>query len=258
MVYRVQGGAMRNGLVINEFMAMNLGGPVDDNGENDDWIELYNVSNTAVNVDRYVLTDNPLNLTKWKFPRGTVVPAGGYLIVWADEDSSQGPYHANFKLSGLGETLYLYDSNTVLQDEVIFPAQVLDSTWARIPNGTGPFVRRAHTIAANNNFALNVANNVWTRRDFRLYPNPADHQIHWEITELNESGTGNDDLDQRFEAELVNLAGQVLWKSSGYLMQQPEASTTGGVVDVSHWPQGTYWFRVRSGNRVYLRAWIKR
>ncbi|MFM8685291.1 MAG: lamin tail domain-containing protein, partial [Bacteroidota bacterium] len=261
MVYRVQGGALRNGLVINEFMAMNQGGPVDDNGENDDWIELHNVSNQAVNAGRYVLTDNPLNTTKWKFPRNTVVPAGGYLIVWADEDSSQGPYHANFKLSGLGETLYLYDSNTVLQDEVIYPNQVLDSSWARIPNGSGPFMRRAHTIAANNNFALTVPNNVWTRLDFRLFPNPGDKQIHWEISGMHEnigSGQGSDVGDPSFEAELVNAAGQVLWKSSGALVQQPDAPNPGGVVDVSDWPQGVYWFRMRSGNRVYLRTWIKR
>jgi hypothetical protein len=252
---------LRNGLVINEFMAMNTGGPVDDNGENDDWIELHNVSNQAVNAGRYVLTDNPLNNTKWKFPRNTVVPAGGYLIVWADEDSSQGPYHANFKLSGLGETLYLYDSNTVLQDEVIYPSQVLDSSWARIPNGSGLFVRRAHTIAANNNFALTVPNNVWTRLDFRLFPNPGDKQIHWEISGMHEnigSGLGSDVGDPSFEAELVNAAGQVLWKSSGALVPQPDVSNPGGVVDVSDWPQGAYWFRMRSGNRVYLRTWIKR
>lgn len=261
MVYRVQGGALRNGLVINEFMAMNQGGPVDDIGENDDWIELHNVSNQAVNAGRYVLTDNPLNTTKWKFPRNTVVPAGGYLIVWADEDSSQGPYHANFKLSGLGETLYLYDSNTVLQDEVIYPNQVPDSSWARIPNGSGPFARRAHTIAANNNFALNVPNNLWRKLDFRLYPNPGDKQVHWEISGIHEnngSGPGGEDANSSFDAEMVNAAGQVLWKSSGALPQQTDASNPGGVVDVSDWPQGAYWFRMRSGNRVYLRTWIKR
>ncbi|MFM7700636.1 MAG: T9SS type A sorting domain-containing protein, partial [Bacteroidota bacterium] len=147
------------------------------------------------------------------------------------------------------------------QDEVIYPSQVLDSSWARIPNGSGPFMRRAYTIAANNNFALTVPNNVWTRPDFRLFPNPGDKQIHWEISgmhEINGSGQGSDVGDPSFEAELVNAAGQVLWKRSGALFQQPDASNPGGVVDVSDWPQGAYWFRMRSGNRVYLRTWIKR
>lgn len=255
MVYRVQGGAIRDRLVINELMAMNQGGPVDDHGENDDWIELHNISNSAVNAGRYVLTDNPLNTTKWKFPRGTIVPAGGYLIVWADEDSSQGPNHANFKLSGLGETLYLYDSNAVLQDEVIYPAQTLDSTWARIPNGSGSFVRRAHTIAANNNFALAVQNHALTHPTLRLYPNPADHQIHWVLQDFAEQAVGSQAPD--WGMELVNVSGQVLWKESGTLGDYTDEFAPNGVVEISHLPQGLYWFRARLGNCVYLRSWIK-
>ena len=83
-------------IVINEIMAMNSSTALDNAGEYDDWIELYNKSSEAKDISAYVLTDNPGNLDKWKFTSGTVIPPNGYLIVWADEDISQGIFHSNF------------------------------------------------------------------------------------------------------------------------------------------------------------------
>ncbi|MEY3157659.1 MAG: hypothetical protein RLZZ121_712, partial [Bacteroidota bacterium] len=242
MVYRVQGGASRDRLVINEIMALNQGGPVDDNGESEDWIELHNRSNASVDAGGFCLTDNPTNLRKWSFPLGTSVPAGGYLVIWADEDSSQGPLHANFKLSALGETLYLYDSNLVLQDELIFAAQVADSSLARIPNGSGPFVRRPHTIAANNNWALGVETNQTCQPLLTLYPNPAQDILRVRLNLLEDASP--------WRIELVDVTGRVHRTHEGW----------GGDISlaVEGMAAGTYWLRLSHGDRLYLRSWIKR
>ena len=242
MVYRVQGGATRDRLVINEIMALNQGGPVDDNGESEDWIELHNRSNASVNAGGYCLTDNPTNLRKWSLPLGTSVPAGGYLVIWADEDSSQGPLHTNFKLSALGETLYLYDSNLVLQDELIFAAQVADSSLARIPNGSGPFVRRLHTIAANNNWALGVETTEPGQPLLTLYPNPAQDILRVRLNLLEDVSL--------WRIELVDATGRVHRTQEGW----------GGDISLSveGMTAGTYWLRLSHGDRLYLRSWIKR
>jgi hypothetical protein len=242
MVYRVQGGAARDRLVINEIMALNQGGPVDDNGESEDWIELHNRSNASVNAGGYCLTDNPTNLRKWSLPLGTSVPAGGYLVIWADEDSSQGPLHTNFKLSALGETLYLYDSNLVLQDELIFAAQVADSSLARIPNGSGPFVRRPHTIAANNNWALGVETTQARQPLLTLYPNPAQDILRVRLNLLEDVSL--------WRIELVDATGRVHQTQEGW----------GGDISLSveGMTAGTYWLRLSHGDRLYLRSWIKR
>ncbi len=137
-------------VVINEVLASNQDAETDENDENEDWIELYNNSNLAVDLSGFFLTDNESNLTKWDFPAGTVIPPYGYLIVWADEDSSQGPLHANFKLSASGEYLALLDAAGYFVDTMSFGQQVTDMGYARVPNGTGPFVIQNRTFAASN------------------------------------------------------------------------------------------------------------
>jgi hypothetical protein len=79
----------------------------DPAGDYDDWIEIYNFSDIPFDLAGMYLSDNPDDPTKWRFPSGypsqTTVPAGGFVIIWADDESSEGPLHTNFKLSADGE-----------------------------------------------------------------------------------------------------------------------------------------------------------
>jgi hypothetical protein len=115
----------------------------DPQGEFDDWIELFNRSDSVVDLSGMYLSDKPENLRKWKFPRGTTIPSRGYLLVWADEDGgdAQG-LHADFKLSGDGEQLLLVDTdgrgNRVL-DSIEYGVQREDIAYGRIPDGSGEF-----------------------------------------------------------------------------------------------------------------------
>ena len=94
-------------VVINEFMASNDATVTDQDGEFDDWIELYNNSTESVDLSGYFLTDDVSDSTQWAFPAGTTIAPEGYLIVWADEDEDQAGLHANFKLSAAGESVLL-------------------------------------------------------------------------------------------------------------------------------------------------------
>jgi hypothetical protein len=124
---------------INELMSTNTGTVYDQNGEYDDWIELYNNSDSTVNLSGYYLTDNHKHFKKWEFPSGTKIAGKGYLIIWADGDVTQAGLHANFKLSAEGEELLLITHGLKIADYVTFGSQSLELSYSRIPNGTGSF-----------------------------------------------------------------------------------------------------------------------
>src|SRR5262245_9067708 len=87
-------------VVINEFMATNTNGLVDQDNAHSDWIELYNNGNSAVDVTGWHLTDDEADLDKWTLP-ATNLSAGGYLVIFAsgkDREVSEQELHTNFSL----------------------------------------------------------------------------------------------------------------------------------------------------------------
>ena len=133
-------------VVINELMADNDTTIADPQEDYDDWLELYNLTDSPVMLTGMYLSDKEDNPTKWEFPENTEIPANGYLIVWLDEDhddeeATEG-LHANFKLSKGGEIAMLVgpdaEGNQVL-DSITFGDQETDVAFGRLPDGTGEF-----------------------------------------------------------------------------------------------------------------------
>jgi len=162
------------GLVINEIMASNTKTIQDQDGEYDDWIELYNNSDATINLENYKLSDKLDALDKWTFPSATIAP-NSYLIIWADEDQEQAGLHCNFKLSASGESVALSDANGTVLDQVTFPILGEEKTYGRYPNGTGSFAELDPTYNAENTVSLATK----TSNDFRMnvYPNPFNDKI---------------------------------------------------------------------------------
>lgn len=162
-------------LVINEFMADNETIVADQDGDYDDWIELYNNGTENLNLDGYYLSDDASDPSQWIFP-DTTITAGGYLIVWADDDGDQEGLHANFKLSKSGETIVLSDNNLNLLDQVSFLQQKTDTTTGRFENGTGDFIEMLPTFGVENtNLITSVADFFEESTGFSLQqnrPNP--------------------------------------------------------------------------------------
>ena len=107
--------AVRAGVMITELMASNKTTLATAQGLYEDWIELHNDSDSAVDLAGWYLTDDPADLRKWRFPSTAAtspVPGGGHLIVFADDSLDgvvSGELHANFKLSAGGEYLALVE-----------------------------------------------------------------------------------------------------------------------------------------------------
>jgi hypothetical protein len=212
-------------VVINEVMPSNDRTAADQNGEYDDWIELYNNSGTSVDLSGYYLTDKKGNLTKWQFPSNTTISGNGYLIVWADKDTLQSGLHTNFKLSADGESLLLITPQIGVADQVKYG--VADSTreisYARIPNGIGSFVWQTPTFGKSNNTIASVKEikNV----NFSIYPNP----VQTSLTIKNE----NTGISQ--ELIVYNITGDRMYTA---LMDKSVS------IDVSSWKNGIYFIAV--------------
>ncbi len=123
MVLGSQSVNTEQGIRINEYMSRNQSFLHDEDGDYSDWVELYNLSENDIVLDGYYLTDSKQEITKWQFPRGTVVPAGEYLLVFCskkDKHTENGEYHTNFRLGNNDAFLGLYTANGVFCSGVTY------------------------------------------------------------------------------------------------------------------------------------------
>jgi spore coat protein CotH len=127
-------------LLINEFMASNVTAleDPDEPGEFPDWIELYNPGSTPLDMGGMYLTDDLADPTQFRIPDGLIIPAGGFVLFYADDDPEQGPFHTNFKLNRSGESVGLFDKETTGNqpvDTCVFGPQVANASQRRYPDG---------------------------------------------------------------------------------------------------------------------------
>lgn len=125
-------------LYINEMVASNNTIIADEMGQYEDWVEIYNDGESAVDLSGMYLTDSPAEPKMWQLPAGTTIAAKGYLLVWCDDDPTDGPLHATFKLTTNGEGVGLFHDDAhgnVLIDYASFPAIGVDVSYGRYPDG---------------------------------------------------------------------------------------------------------------------------
>jgi len=169
-------------VVINEFMASNSATIRDPAGEPDDWVEIYNPSAAPIRLNGFFFTDNLANPTKWQFP-DTTLAAKGFMLLWADDQSSQGSVHMPFKLSAGGEQLGIFapqSFGTIPVDTLSFGAQTTDISSGRLPDGGTTWKRfEKPTPGGSNNSTSRVRETDAPRpKAFHLEslsPNPAGH-----------------------------------------------------------------------------------
>ena len=217
-------------LVINELMADNDTTIADNNGEYDDWIELYNKGNQPIALTNLYITDDFTNPTKYQLP-DIALPPHEYVIIWADEDGNQGDTHANFKLSKNGEEVAIFDDLGLLVDSVTFGTQQQDVAFARLPNGTGNFQTAPYpTPGATNDFPLSTV--VKNTEGYALYPNPASDFVilEWEHNfNINNQLTIVNQLGQVVYAK-NNISNQYRWD----LVSNTGASVSNGIYYINY------------------------
>ncbi|HWQ90860.1 MAG TPA: lamin tail domain-containing protein, partial [Clostridia bacterium] len=128
---------------INEWLADNvatLADPADNNYE--DWFEIYNPGDTAIDLGGYYLTDNLTQPLQYMVPANGhyTLPPGGFLLVWADDEIDQNStnradLHVPFKLGKDGEAIGLFAADGTPVDFVTFGQQTTDRVQGRTPDG---------------------------------------------------------------------------------------------------------------------------
>ncbi len=129
------GGTVAEGtknIRISEVMASNRRAYPDAHGNYPDWVEIENTGDAPVNLGGIGLSDRD-NRILFIFPDMELAP-GEFTIVFCD-DTNQAvsglPLHARFKISALGETIYLFDQTSLVFDSVTVPALNSDTSYAR-------------------------------------------------------------------------------------------------------------------------------
>lgn len=130
-------------LVINELMATNALTIHDESGTASDWIEIYNPTDVDVPLAGYLLTDDFAQPSKATIG-DVIVPAGGYLVLWADKRPELGPRHVDLRLSADPDQLGLARPDGSFIDRLQYGTQARDFSAAREPDGSDHWVIEWH------------------------------------------------------------------------------------------------------------------
>ena len=122
--------------VVSEFLASNLTGLTDLDGDHSDWIEIHNTGSTAVDLAGWQLSDDPTVPGKWTFPSVTLA-ADEFLVVFASgKNIITGPeLHTNFSLARSGESVVLTSPDLVTASSYTYPEQAADVSYGPTNNG---------------------------------------------------------------------------------------------------------------------------
>jgi len=220
-------------VLINEVLAANSLTNLDPNGQAEDWIELINTTNAPIDLAGFYLSDDALNLMEWPIPAGTIIPANGYLLVWADKDTTEQGLHCNFKLGSAGDYVYLSHGFNV-HDQISFGAQLPDVSYARCPDASVDFAQVFPTPLANNNCQ---AGTLELYLQVQIAPNPFS-----ELLQVN-----NNEADLRMQIQDMN--GRSL------LNQQLAIGTH--QINTGNWANGIYIVTLLQGTRSQTMKFVK-
>ena len=161
-------------LYLNEFMADNETTIADEWGDFDDWVEIYNGGTAPVWLGNLFLTDNLDNQDKWQMPDYTMAP-DSYLLIWADDEATQGPFHASFKISKDGEELGIFGPESMgfpVVDTLSFGIQLGDVSMGRVTDGASEWKPFESPTPGYSNGSGALVGEYVMLPELGFYPNP--------------------------------------------------------------------------------------
>jgi hypothetical protein len=224
-------GSLVTGLFINELMAKNDAAVTDNAGEYDDWLEVFNSNDFAVDLGGlYLLRSNP-DADPWMIPLyqadSTEISPGGYRVFWADKDPEQGIRHTGFNLPASGGSIALagvIDKEFVVLDEISYGSQQPDEAFGRYPDG-GYLLSVLHHSPGSSNRLITSVDMGDKSTGIKVYPNPTSTFL---IIEYEPEVISS--------CSLQNMNGQTVLQTS----LDPAGSNR---LDVSDLPSGIYLLR---------------
>ena len=202
-----------------------------------DWVELYNTTNKAIDVAGMYLSDNANKPLKYQIAAdgaSTIVPAHGYLIIWCDKLDPTSQLHASFKLAAEGGDVLLTAADESWCDHFVYTEHKGDETVGRYPDGGADvYVMNTPTIAKSNiisSYITAVEQPIPTGiRD--LMADVADElSVRYQQGNLALRSTSA----ERLQVRIANLAGQTV------AALQPQLSGGYTEVNIDQLPAGVY------------------
>lgn len=259
-------------LRINEVLPFNTSVNMDNAGDFDPWIELYNPTSQTLSLAGMYLSDDPVLPFVWPFPAGAQICGGCYLLVWADgEEATEGPsplHTSGFALTPLGGFVGLFDAGGRLVDYLNVDSQPADTSFGRFPDAADE--QRPLTIvtpAATNDAPISpLILNEYNAVDSTETLNNNKSDTFWGVVPGNggdwfELVVTQDKLDVTgWELEIKNETGSpqetttILTFTEDSLLEELRAGTIITIAesfpdDVSYDPQfGDWWLNFQAAN----------
>jgi hypothetical protein len=168
-------------VVINEFLANNNSDVRNEFHLYEDWIELYNTTNSTLSLSNLYLSNSVKTKAKYVFPNGTTIAPYSFFTLWADENTlaNQTQLHANFKLNKDGDQLLLSNGMRSTLDFIAFGNQGGDESLGRCPDGTGAFKLFNFPSFGLSNCVVGIDENELDKNALiNVFPNPANDVVY--------------------------------------------------------------------------------
>lgn len=187
-------------LRINELMAKNNSIIKDDFNEYDDWLEIYSMESSNINLGTIYLSNNINAPFKFKLPSVNLAP-NSFALLWCDNQTTQGAYHVNFKLSATYEWIGLFDVNGLLIDSISYNNLGDNISLGRTIDGAGNMLELSKNTPGYSNSGFNYGiHSDGSNSLFAVSPNPT----------INSIIIKNNSLVENEKYSIRNLNGQIV------------------------------------------------
>jgi hypothetical protein len=245
---------------INEILASNVNETMDEAGEYEDWIEIYNAGPKEVDLAGLLLSDAWPASDPWVFPLdrsdATTLESHGFMVLFADGEPEEGPLHTSFKLSKTGEEVVLLQivgPDTLIVDRLEFGIQARNKTFGRYPDGSSAL----EYLAAPTPWASNIMtptgpqDEQWPDHEesvISIYPVPTSGFLYLKFNPV--LMTGNNLANQDLTVSIYDIAG--------ILVHSSEHPLSSGLVqlDMTGHPSGLYLVRIQLGSGHFVKRVI--
>jgi len=232
-------------LYINEFMASNDGAVPGPQGDYPDWIEIYNAGSEAVMLGGYYMSDDLNDPEKMfqipsTYPDSVTVQAGGFIVFYANSDPDWSVLNLNFKLSGGGEHIGLWNPDQVFVDSLTYGEQYADTTYGRFTDGTNNWYLMPDYSPGEPNRYTDAISEFRDVNSFSIsYPNPFENETKIKFVL---------DKTEPVSIMIFDITGAVIEKVENKLFQKGLQQYRW---DATGLPSGYYFYQIKtSGNNV--------
>jgi hypothetical protein len=173
-------------LWLNEVHIVSLDGLLDNMGEPEPWLELYNSGDVAIGLDGYFLADAFEGAANtWSFPSGLAIFPGEYLLLWMDgevEESAPGELHTTMRLGESGKLALVrtFNEQPQLTDYLRWNLPGANVSYGSSPDGQCVYRFNLHTPSGrstNIEPPVRIFINEWLTRNNSGLPDPADDTL---------------------------------------------------------------------------------